>query len=72
VRQLPVKCRFRPKTVKLAAPGPLRDHVAAKLEERWSPGQIAHRLRKDRPEETEMRVCAETIYQAIYVHAKVN
>lgn len=68
--RLSVKRRFRPKTAKLASAGPLRDYVAAKLEKRWSPEQIAHRVRRDHPNETEMRVCAETIYQAVYVHAK--
>jgi IS30 family transposase len=68
--RLSVKRRQRPKTAKLARPGPLRDYVATKLAKRWSPEQICHRLRKDHPGASEMRVCTETVYQAIYVHAK--
>ena len=68
--RISVKRRFRPKTAKLTVPGPLQDYVRAKLKKRWSPEQIAHRVRKDHPDDSEMTVCTETIYQAIYVHAK--
>ncbi len=64
-----VKRRERPKSAKLATPGPLRDYVAAKLSKRWSPEQIAARLRREFPHDPGMRVSCETIYQAIYVHA---
>lgn len=40
------------------------------LSQRWSPRQISRRLVKDFPDEPRMRVCAETIYQALYVHAR--
>ncbi len=55
---------------KLAAPGPLRDYVIEGLKARWSPQEIAYRIRRDHPEEEVMRVCAETIYQALYVQAR--
>ena len=60
----------RPKTAKLAAEGPLRDYVADGLKAKLSPEQIAHRIRLDHPDDPEMRVCHETIYQAIYVQAR--
>ena len=62
--------RARPKRSKLAQDGPLRDHVAGKLRERWSPGQICNALVLEFPDDEDMRVSPETIYQAIYVQAR--
>lgn len=62
--------RTRPKPAKLASPGPLRDYVSAKLAEQWSPEQIRNRIRDDHPDAEDMRVSAETIYQALYVQAR--
>jgi len=60
----------RPKTAKLAAPGPLRDFVIASLCEDWSPRQIASVLAVEHPDDPGQRVCAETIYQSIYVQTR--
>ncbi len=65
-----VRRRARPKHPKLLGETELSGYVAAKLRKRWSPQQISHRLVKDFPETPEMRVSTETIYQAIYVHAR--
>ncbi|WP_444664917.1 IS30 family transposase [Cellulomonas sp. CW35] len=64
------KSRARPKAAKLAADGPLREFVAAKLAQRWSPEQVCHALVEDFPHDESMRVSTETIYQAIYVQAR--
>lgn len=68
--RLSVKRRARPRKPKLLAHDALRSYVQAKLEMKWSPQQISHRLIKDFPATSEMRVSTETIYQAIYVHAR--
>ena len=65
-----VKRRERPRVARLAHEGPLRAYVAGKLQKRWSPEQISHRLRRDFPHDPGMRVSVETIYQAVYVHAR--
>jgi len=62
--------RARPKESKLAQGGPLREHVADKLRQRWSPEQICHALVIEFPDDEGMRVSPETIYQAIYVQAR--
>ncbi|WP_443034096.1 IS30 family transposase [Streptomyces sp. CA2R106] len=64
------KSRARPKDSKLAQDGPLRDVVADRLRERWSPEQICHALPIEFPDDESMRVSPETIYQAVYVQAR--
>ncbi|NOJ98594.1 IS30 family transposase [Corallococcus coralloides] len=60
----------RPKHSKLAASSPLRDEVEQGLAQRWSPQQIAARLRSDFPEPPHMRVSHETIYRSLLVQMR--
>ena len=60
----------RPKVAKLARCPRLRRKVECLLAERWSPQQIAHRLRLDHPSDPEMWVSHETIYQSLYVQTR--
>ena len=60
----------RPKLAKLARSPRLRAEVQRRLGERWSPQQIAARLRVDFPDDAEMRVSHETIYQSLYVQSR--
>jgi IS30 family transposase len=60
----------RPKTAKLAAQGRLRIEVQDRLKEEHSPAQISARLAVDFPDEPEMRVSHETIYQSLYVQGR--
>ena len=62
--------RKRPKTAKLAANAVLLGEVVARLERHDSPEQIAGRLRLDFPDDPEMWVSHETIYQALYVQPR--
>ena len=46
---------------------PLREYVVEKIaEEDWSPELVAGRLALEYPDRSEMRVCHETVYRAIY------
>ena len=60
----------RPKPPKLVRSPRLRAEVERRLAERWSPQQIAARLRLDFPDDPEMRVSHETIYQSLYVQTR--
>jgi len=60
----------RPKTARLAGNARLRGWVQERLEERWSPEQISAALRREFPDDREMRVSHETIYQSIYVQGR--
>jgi IS30 family transposase len=60
----------RPKLRKLAKNDTLRCEVQSRLELRHSPQQIAKRLRIDFPDDPEMWVSPEAMYQAIYVQGR--
>jgi IS30 family transposase len=60
----------RPKPAKLAVSDELRGWVQGKLEEDWSPEQISRRLVPEFPDDPEMRVSHETVYQALYVQGR--
>jgi IS30 family transposase len=60
----------RPKPTKLAGNPELAARVQAELKARWSPEQITRRLRRDFPDQPEMWVSQETIYQELYVQAR--
>jgi transposase, IS30 family len=62
----------RPKPGKLATNEKLHDEVQTRLNDEHSPEQIAKRLRRDFPDDAEMRVSPETIYQSIYVQGRGN
>jgi IS30 family transposase len=60
----------RAKPAKLVVNQRLRAEVVSRLEQRHSPEQIAARLRDDFPDEPEMWVSHETIYQSLFVQAR--
>lgn len=64
--------RKRPKVPKLVGHKPLRDYVEGALggKEHWSPEQIANRLPRDFPDDEQMRISHETIYQSLFVQGR--
>jgi IS30 family transposase len=65
-----VRCGARPKPGKLSACPRLRAAVQEGLDERWSPQQISARLQAKFPDDLEMRISHETIYQSLYVQTR--
>lgn len=60
----------RPKRCHLATHPALREFVAARLQDDWSPEQIAGVLKKQHPEGSAMRVSHETIYKSLFVESR--
>jgi transposase, IS30 family len=60
----------RPKPRKLVTNPVLCARVQAGLGKRWSPEQISQVLRREFPDQPEMQVSHETIYQELYVHGR--
>jgi transposase, IS30 family len=60
---------LRPRAAKLAC-ARLAGVVGEMLEARWSPQQIARRLKLEYPDEPEMWVSHETIYQSLFVQGR--
>ena len=60
----------RPKRCRLATQPALRDAVATKLAQQWSPQQIAGWLRQAYPEDPTMHVSHETIYLSLFVQSR--
>jgi transposase, IS30 family len=64
------RLKARPKPRKLEDNHKLHDAVAAGLRDDFSPQQISGKLAKDFPDDAEMRVSHETIYQTLFLQAR--
>jgi IS30 family transposase len=65
-------CRaaLRPKRSKLASNPSLRAAVTAMLARRFSPQQISATLKLEHPNDPQMQIAPETIYQSLYVQSR--
>ncbi len=61
---------MRPKVCLLAAKPYLCETVASKLRQNWSPEQISGWLRREFPDNADMRVSHETIYRSLFIQAR--
>src|SRR5437899_13102321 len=68
----PTGARIARRSAKLIAVPRLRRAVERGLRLRWSPQQITARLVLDYPDDLEMRVSHETIYQSLFVQGRVE
>lgn len=64
------QARKRPKPAKINRSALLFQLVEDGLKKHWSPEQISWWLKKNYPDNPAMNMCVETMYQAIYVHAR--
>ncbi|OKI40106.1 hypothetical protein A6A29_40080 [Streptomyces sp. TSRI0281] len=62
--------RPRPKSGKIGRNTALRDFIQDGLDRKWSPEQICESLRRTFPDQPQMHVVHETIYQALYVQGR--
>jgi len=60
----------RPKPCKLALERPLCRVVAGRLQDNWSPRQIAKRLKSDFPDDPSMQISHESIYRTLFIQAR--
>src|SRR6516165_2144079 len=61
---------LRPKPCLLARNAKLREVVASKLAQRWSPQQICGWLKREHPDDESLHVSHETIYKSLFIQAR--
>ena len=61
---------LRPKRCRLACHGRLRWRVAQKLALQWSPQQIAGWLKRQYPDDPDMRISHEAIYRSLFIQSR--
>jgi IS30 family transposase len=60
----------RPKASRLSRSAPLRQEVQGMLDKRYSPDQVAGRLKLEHAGDPGMQISHETIYQSLYVYPR--